>query len=127
MSISITKKTTGAITLPKTIIRIAKEWKIDWDTISGMASGIPKDYAIYNSNLLQKISKSKTIDVFQIFDLYILAIKNIKDEQFCNNEGLDKLTAFFPNSSNMLSSNSAIESEAIKILKFINKDFEISH
>jgi len=127
MSISITKKTTAAITLPNTIIRTTKEWKKDWDSISGMATGIAKDYAIYNRNFLQDISKSKTINALQVLDLYVLAKKNIKDEQDCNKEELDKLTAFFPEPSKLSIKKSAIELEALKVLKFINKNFEISH
>ena len=127
MSIYITKKTTGTITLPNSIIRITKEWKLDWDSISGMASGIAKDYAIYNRNFLQDISKSKTINALQAYDLYLLTKKNIKDEQDCNKEELDKLTAFFPEPSKLSIKKPAIELEALKVLKFINKNFEISH
>ena len=125
MSIYITKKTTGTITLPNSIIRITKEWKLDWDSISGMASGIAKDYAIYNRNFLQDILKSKTINALQAYDLYLLAKKNIKDEQDCNKEDLEKLTAFFPEPSQLSIKKSAIELEALKVLKFINKKFEI--
>lgn len=127
MSIYITKKTTGTITLPNSIIRITKEWKKDWDSISGMATGIAKNYAIYNRNFLHDISKSKTINALQAYDLYLLAKKNIKDEQDCNKEDLDKLTAFFPEPSKLSIKKSAIELEASKVLKFIDRNFKISH